>query len=956
MNRLVSPLLIGRDCEMSVLAEAFDEAAGGRQRTLLISAEVGGGKTRLIREASERLRDRATILVGWCVEQGEPGLQFAPFVSIVRQVVRDRGVPDTVALVGREGARELGRLLPELGPAPSEGDPGMARSRLFEVLRCLLEAMSAQAPIILVLEDLHWADRATRDLLAYLARNLPSARMLILGSYRTESVGASHALRTGLAELMRIENVTALVLPRLSNREVAHQLEAMLGHEPHADVVAEIYRRGGGVPLFTEAMVAADGSVRTQLPGSLRDLLLGAVNELPERARDVLRAMAVGGPRVGHRLLATVAGDDELESALRCAAASNLLIADGEAGYAFRHGLIQEVIRDDTLPGERTRLHRGYAQALTADPSLAEDTWIAGALALHWRAAGDHGRALAAAWQAAGGAHARLAYAEQLSMLEQVIELWDRVDRAHRPADVHRLQALEAAADAACWAVEPQRGEVIVEAALAELDKAADGQRVAAMLLQRAMLRQQQMHSGELDDLHIALALCTGATRLRAETLGQLCRALHLHGRADACRPLSAELSLLAADLGEAEWQVEAWVAQALVRSPHDAGTVALLQRALQTAEASASGRTEMIVRVALADVFDARGEHAAAVAAARLAWQRACQLGQARYNGACAAQWLARSLMAVGRWDDAVELIAEALGLDPSPLGRAQLSQISGQIACARGNIRTAQRCLEVLRAAASCPQDAARRAAMAVRLSIDIGLASGEHAAAIAACREIESLRGELRPRELWPLIAAAWRACSEAQGSEALRRMLQETADGLQQPGPVERAHAHTALAERSRSDAKAWRAADALWEGLGQPHALAYALMRQGTAMLAGGDRGAAKLALRRAAHCARQLGAAPLQTRIAVLAQQARIELWPDEERASTQLPLGLTARELEVLKLVADGRSNREIATDLFITAKTASVHVSNILAKLEVATRGAAAAAAHRLGLFNAA
>jgi DNA-binding CsgD family transcriptional regulator len=957
-QRQISPLLIGRASEMSVLAEAFDEVAAGSQRTILISAEGGGGKSRLIREACESFRERALILAGWCVEQGEPGLPFAPFVSIVRQVVRDRGVADIAALVGRESARELGRLLPELGPSPSEGDPGMARSRLFEALRTLLEALAAQASVVVVLEDLHWADRATRDLLVYLARNLQSARLLLLASYRSEAVNGAHGLRTGVAELIRIDGVTALSLPRLSRGEVALQLQALLGHEPATDVVAAVHARGSGVPLFTEALLAPDGSVRHRLPGSLLDLLLGAVNELPERARDVLRAMAVGGLRVGHRLLAAAAGGEGLEAALRAAVSCHLLVADGDAGYAFRHALIQEAIRDDLLPGERRRLHRGYAQALDADASLAEDVWVAGALASHWRAAGDHGRSLAAAWRAVGEAAARLAYAEQLSMLEHVLESWQRVEPARRPPGVERPQVLEAAADAACWAVEPTRGQAVVEAALAELDPAVDGERIAAMLLQRAMMRQQQMHAGELDDLQGALRLLPGPSARRAETLGQFCRALYLHGRIDECGPLAAELSSLAARLGEPEWQVEAWVAEAIGRSPHEAGTVLLLHRALHTAEFIASGRLEMIALVALADVLDARGEHAAAVNIAQSAWHRASQLGQARYIGASVAQWLARSLMAVGRWDDAVEVIGEALELDPSPLGRAQLALVSGQIACARGNVGTAQRCSQLLRAAPSGPQDAPRRAAVAAQLSIEIALANGDHAAAIAACRELETLRAELPPRDLWPLIATAWRACSEAKGSEALRGMLSESWQQLPQPGAVERAYASTTCAEGSRSvgrlDAKAWGAAGALWEELGQPHALAYALMRQGSASLATGDRGAARTALRRAAHAARQLGAAPLQTRIAMLAQKARVDLWPDETSPSTASPLGLTARELEVLKLVAEGRTNREIAADLFITVKTASVHVSNILAKFEVSSRGAAAAAAHRLGLVK--
>jgi DNA-binding CsgD family transcriptional regulator/tetratricopeptide (TPR) repeat protein len=947
--------MVGRASEMGVLADAFADACSGAERIVVISAEAGGGKSRLIREATERFDRKALILTGWCVEQGDPGLPFAPFVSVVRLIVEQRGVADVVTLVGQAGARELARLLPELGPAPSEGDPGMARSRLFESVRLLLERLAAGTPLVLVLEDLHWADRATRDLLVYLARNLHGARLLVLASYRTEALANAHPLRLGLAELARIEGVTTLTLPRLSRADVALHLGAMFGRDPAPDVVNAVYARGAGVPLFTEALVTRNGSVQARLTGSLRDLLLGAVNELPVRARNVLRAMAAGGLRVGHRLLVAVVGADGLDAALRAAVESNVVIASDDGSYAFRHALIQEAIRDDVLPGERQRLHRAYAEALEADPSLGEGAWAAASIALHWRAADDPAKALGAAWQAAREATARLAYSEQLTMLEHALEVWPRVEPARRPAGVDRAQLLEAAADAACWAVEPGRGQRLVDGGLAELDPARDSERIAGLLLQRAMMRQQGMQAGELDDLQTALRLAAGPTRTRAEALGQICRALALRGRNDEMRSLADELAVLAARLGEYEWKVEALVAAALARSASDDATVELLQRALRDAQSNASGRVEMIARVAMADLLDARGEHAAAVQAASVAWQRARQLGQARYMGASVAQLLARSLMAVGQWDDAINLIAEALELDPSPLGGVQLSQVSGLIAAGRGDIATAERSLKALQAAEGARQDAPRRTAAHVQLSIQIALVQGDTATAVQACHRIGSLRTWLSPRLLWPLIADAWRACVESGQSGALRDLLVESSGRLAQSGPVERACALVSLAEHARlggrSDPSAWGLSVAAWQEIGNAQGSAYALMRQGSAWLACGERGAATAALRRAAQVARQLGAQPLIGQIATVATRGRIELWPGEGAVPSAPPLGLTAREVEVLKLVVDGRSNREIAAALFISAKTASVHVSNILAKLEVPSRGAAAAAARRLG-----
>lgn len=960
VKRPLSPLMVGRASEMRLLADAFADACDGTERVVVISAEGGGGKSRLIREATEGFGRHALVLAGWCVEQGEPGLPFAPFVSVARLLVKQRGVAEVVALVGHEGARELARLLPELGPAPSEGDPGMARSRLFESWRLLLERLAARTPVVLVLEDLHWADRASRDLLVYLARNLHGTRLLLLASYRTEALAAAHPLRKGLAELVRIDGVTLIALSRLSRADVALHLSAMLGHEPAPDVVNAIYARGSGVPLFTEALVARNGAVRAKVAGSLRDLLLGAANELPVRTREVLQAMAVGGFQVGHRLLVAVTGAGGLDAALRAAVASNIVVADDEGGYAFRHALIQEAIRDDLLPGERQRLHRAYAEALEADPSLGQDAWVAARTALHWRAADDPTRALHAAWRAAQEATVRLAYAEQLTMLEHALELWPRVPPARRPAGVDQALILEAAADAACWAVEPERGQRLVEAGLAELDPARDSERIAGLLLQRAMMRQQGMQPGELDDLQEALRLAAGPTRTRAEALGQVCRALVLRGRDSETRAVADELATLATCLGEPEWKVEAWVGAAFASPAGDSGAMALLQRAVRDAQTHASGRVEMIARVALADLLDARGEHAAAVEAARSAWQRARQLGQARYMGASVAQLLARSLMAVGRWDEAIDVIAEAGELDPSPLGGLQLSQVSGLIAAGRGDLATAERSLKALQAAEEVQQDAPRRAAVRVQLAIDIALIQGDIGAAVQASHRIESLRAWLSPRLLWPLIAQAWRACVESGGSGALRDLLVESSGRLAQPGPVERACARVSLAEQARLGGRsvpdAWGAAVAAWQDIGNVQWSAYALMREAASWLAAGERGAATEALQRAAQLARQLGAQPLTGQIATVAQRGRIEVWPGQTASPSGAAPGLTAREVEVLKLLVEGRSNREIAAALFITVKTASVHVSNILAKLEVPSRGAAAATAHRLGLLSAA
>jgi predicted ATPase len=217
------------------------------------------------------------------------------------------------------------------------------------------------------------------------------------------------------------------------------QLEGILGRPPGAALLSEVYQRGGGVPLLTEALVNSDGTVSTQLPVSLRDLLLTAVAVLPERTQQTLRIAAAGGARLSHLLLATVTGLDDaaLTAALRPAVDTNVLVSDSD-GYAFRHQLIREAVLDEMLPGECAQAHRAFARALEArleaGSRAGPEATLVVLAALHWRGAQDDEHALAAAWRAADAAGRALAYAQRLRMLEQVLDLWDRVPEPARPA------------------------------------------------------------------------------------------------------------------------------------------------------------------------------------------------------------------------------------------------------------------------------------------------------------------------------------------------------------------------------------------------------------------------------------------------------------------------------------------------------------------------------------------
>ena len=520
----------------------------------------------------------------------------------------------TTGLLPGGDTGELAALVPELGSLSSGGDPEMARGRLFGVVLVLLEQLAARQPVVLVIEDLHWADRSTGELLAFLVRNLRQAAVLLVATFRSDELGQAGPVRRLLAELGRLDGVTRLELERLSRGQVAAQLEAILGRPPDLAVATAVYERGGGNPLFTEVLLTPDGMLTPGLPGPARDLLLGAVAELPADCQRVLRAAAVGGTRVGHGLLTAVTRRDgeALDGALRPAVAAAVLVA-GEADYAFRHELFREAVLWDLLPGERAGIHRAFAEALEADPSLSLDYLPSVAEALHWRGAGENRRALPAAWAAAGAACAVFAYAEQLQMLELVLDLWEGMPDAAAHVATDRVGVIEIAAEAARLAGEPERGLPLVETALSGLDEACDPELAASLPRLRAALRQQLLLPGQVDDLEAALRLAQRPTRVRARILGQLVRALMMRDRYEQARPLATELQELALRLEDRGYQIEAQICLAQL-DRHGRDIIADLQAAAGAARRIGSGPLEMLARCEITNTLEARGEHETAI------------------------------------------------------------------------------------------------------------------------------------------------------------------------------------------------------------------------------------------------------------------------------------------------------------------------------------------------------
>lgn len=376
MTSHISARLAGRAAELDAMEGAFRQVSCKQQRTLLLGAEAGGGKSRLIAEFVARVEERAVVLRGACIEQRESALPYAPFTAALHELVKLRGVVKLRSMIGNDSISELAWLLPEFGEASTRIDAGIARARLFEVFRRLFEELTKERPLVLVIEDIHWADQATGDLLRFLVERLKNLPVLLIISYRPEDMNSAYILRATVADIVRSDGAELFLLPRLTRAEVATQLEGLLGRSPSQTMINQVYARGGGIPLFTEALVDLNGELRTDLPGSLSDFLLRTARDLPRATCDVLRMAALGGVHIAHPLLRRVAerSDIELAELLRPAIAAGIVVADGQ-GYAFRHALIHEAIRNDLIAGESVAIHRAYACVLENGPEPSYRIW-----------------------------------------------------------------------------------------------------------------------------------------------------------------------------------------------------------------------------------------------------------------------------------------------------------------------------------------------------------------------------------------------------------------------------------------------------------------------------------------------------------------------------------------------------------------------------------------------------
>jgi DNA-binding CsgD family transcriptional regulator/tetratricopeptide (TPR) repeat protein len=1011
--------LVARRRELATLRTALWRAEQGTAGAVLISGDAGVGKSRLldelISEASggtgdgsagnggagngsagdAAARERPLVLTGRCLDTGETGLPYLAFAEALGRL----GGDELDALLARPA---LGRLLPGLRlPAPARTGPSpvaplpapgpqperdVGELQLFEAVLGLLAELTERHTVLLAIEDLHWADSSSRNLLSLLVSRLRAQRLLLVATYRSDDLHRRHPLRQTLAELLRLPAVERLELAPLDAAE-SRELVAALAELPMPDeLVARMAERSEGNPFFAEELVAACGDATDAMPAALADLLLSRVERLSPPAQQVVRLASVAGRRVAHPRLAAVAEAEpglaaQLDDALREAITRHVLLVDGEEGvYQFRHALLREAVYGDLLPGERVRLHNRYATEIATGPP---GRGRAAELAYHSLESNALAAALAASVDAAEEAGALGAPAAALRHVEQALKLWDAVPADERPPGVPESELLRNASYLAGTSGEPERAISYARASVAQADASGDPE-PAAKSRRRLIkaLTAFDVRGNEVIELaEQAWRLVAGSppSPLRTWTLATRAAILRMHDRAEA--RTSAEQAIAESGLlgepGPETTQPDGSVLAAVADAMTTLGLLADRQRdqeaarrhlseAISTAGRSDSPNTELRARYFLGLHYYEHGLLERAVQTFDEGLERAREQGLSwstfglelrvlrviakytcgdwagsaegslppgrRVSGTVVARIAAAGVhlaVARGEFDDAEKTLADL----------RDMWQVDEQIALFAGWCGIE---LELWRGA---PELAARRAdelrewLMRRENSMLVGLIR-IGALALAAQRELA------RTGSAWPGAADEWLA--------EVRRIAAEVVPRTGELGPEGKAWFALAVAMHGAAagtdDPAAWQAAVDGFD-YGDPYRAAIARWHQAEALHAAGDRTVAGARLLEAYRVATELSALPLAEAIQGFATRARFEL-PGGRRTAGADPL--TPRERSVLELVAAGRTNREVGAELFISEKTVSVHLNRVMAKLGASRRAEAVAAAYASGIIG--
>jgi DNA-binding CsgD family transcriptional regulator/tetratricopeptide (TPR) repeat protein len=956
---------VGRADALSALDQMLSPSAG--PNVALVLGEAGIGKTRLV-EAFTTMADERShrVIVGGCVKvSGEP-IPYAPVAEALRHLSRIVSADESSDAAYVQSAMEQ-----VIGfNVPVQRD----RAQLFErILAALSVGLVPAARLILVFEDLHWSDQGTLDLVSFLVRNMSEDMAMVL-TMRDDEIGERSPQRELVGRLSRSSRFLCLELDRFDLDELRRFAHELTDRDLHRPELSRLFARCQGNPFIAEELIRAGES--GLVPPSLEDVLLARTRALSGPSEELVRiAATIGRPAEFELVVAACQMEyGTATAALREATDAGVLVRTANAGeYNFRHVLTREALLNRLLPHERRQLHSAVADVLGSRREVGHSAGRAAEWATHLYASGRQSDALAAAAFAGQKTASVHAYAEAWRQYQHALELLDVVDL---PSDV-RLQILSDAADAARWggslsdAVKLSR--VASELATDSSDQAEAFERLGRFCF-------------EAGDVDVALATIEEAATLASALPDSVVTAQVAASRARMYVQLERyeEAVVIAQDAVQLAERVGAPAHEGRARTAWGSSLVFLgdAQRGLALIE---QGRdlihrhgdldemrradSNLLVGLVIA------GRTAAACEVALTGLELLRRYGIETAGGGALTSNAVVLLRLAGRWSEAERISDEVLagGLPEGQalrinLARSELELRRGRIDQARGHLDEAWR-LGGDRQVSNIHADLLVAEAELALLKGAIAEAQAWLARAVRVAEQVSDPRLSVRcyTHVLWAEAEASERARvrrpASGQQAETYAAEVRAKLSSIRERSgaPEIDAYRLTGEAEFARGQGHAipesWKAAAEAWTVLGRVGAQAYCTLRWAEAELAARHIATATPLLRRAHDLARALGAAPLLTQAEDLAQRRRISLHEERDPSSkTRTATGavLTERELDVLRELVQGRTNRQIADALFLSHRTVGVHVSNLLAKLAVRTRGEAMAEVARLRLFD--
>jgi DNA-binding CsgD family transcriptional regulator len=996
---VVTGPLAGRVAEQRLLDDTLSASAAGVPAAVLVHGEAGVGKTRLVRQVTEHFRTLGhEVLWGTCVRFGAASVPFAGVVQALDSWALH--VEPAVRTAVFEESDELSILLPSMGMRSSDVPP----SRLLPVVDRVVQRIVDRQPTIVVIDDLQWADVSSLDVLAYLIAGFRRQNLALVVTIREEDRPVGHPLHGWLADMRRLPGVSELMLARLDADETSEQIVQILGRPATEELVTDVLQRSGGNAYLTELLVRdlqpdARG-VPSEPPQALREALLARWHSLSEPARLVTRVLAVGGRPTTFETLSAVADSavpaQDLPVLVHEAVDAGVVQVTGDETYWFRHPLLAEVLLATLTVRELMPVHAAYADALEAIAASRPDlaAGLSADLAVHHEGAGRFDRAFAFSIHAADFAHELRASTEEAAHLTRACSLWERAGEEVRGSTEDRIALLlrtsrmgEQAGvlenteilDQAISLVDRQNQPLLASTLLAERGYRAWQHDPSNTQVRPELFEAVQLTEPFPDSAERAVALANLVMAELWDLRGPEMPANlwdHVQEAVEVAQRCGSQAAMAQALICRAQYLT--WDYRSLEALPDAEASYRLARQ---------SGQLDAMGSAALrqADALWELGRIAEEAESARASAKELFAQGASSAGSFLAASCAAEALLELGRWAECHDLLRDALSSRPVGLTGAGARHTAARLAARRGEAAAAQ--LHMDRALELVAIDFIGLEGPETQMELLVGRGEPERALELfgPALNAQLALGHERRTDSLlrWGARAAADVAArardlrdSEAE-QDAIRGLdgLLATAETtpLARPDmspdedPIWSAYRVLVVAEtcRCRGSAgqpEAWERVASRHRAIGFRWFEAMAQWRWAQALLSeGAARSLVAAPLRPAYATALELGAAPLVEETVLLAMVARIRL---DEPAGSQSKQGepdvpealatLTAREREVLSHLVAGRTNAEIARDLFISDKTVSVHVTNILRKTGTANRIEAASLARRLGLHS--